>query len=70
MTHCHRELVHAQWKTILDDEFMDAYKHGIVLPCPDGLSRRFYLRVFTYAADYPEKYVILSIHLLSIKSDK
>lgn len=55
MVHCHREIVHAQWKAILDDEFMDAYKHGIVLLCPDGQHRRFYLRIFTYSADYPEK---------------
>lgn len=55
MVHCHRELVHAQWKTILDEEFMDAYKHGVVIQGPDGLYRRFYLRIFTYSADYPEK---------------
>lgn len=55
MVHCHREMVHAQWKAILDDEFMEAYEHGVVLSCPDGLKRRFYLRIFTYSADYPEK---------------
>lgn len=57
MVHCHRELIHAQWKILMDDEFMEAYTHGIVLLCPDGLLRRFYLRIFTYSADYPEKYV-------------
>lgn len=57
MVHCHRELIHAQWRILMDDEFMDAYTHGIVLSCPDGLLRRFYLRIFTYSADYPEKYV-------------
>lgn len=55
MVHCHRELLHAQWKTILDDEFMEAYTNGVVLLCSDGLHRRFYLRIFTYSADYPEK---------------
>lgn len=55
MVHCHRELVHAQWKCILDDEFMEVYNHGVVLSCPDGKNRRFYLRIFTYSADYPEK---------------
>lgn len=59
MVHCQRELVHAQWKCILDDEFMDVYTHGIVLLCPDGKTRRFYLRIFTYSADYPEKYILL-----------
>jgi Plavaka transposase len=55
VTHCQRELFHEQWRVILDDEFMDAYDHGIVVKCPDGVKRRFYPRVFTYSADYPEK---------------
>lgn len=55
-THCHRELFHAQWKDILDDKFLHAYEHGIVLLCGDGLERRLYPRIFTYSADYPEKY--------------
>nr|VWP02335.1 Arf family GTPase [Ganoderma boninense] len=53
--HCHRELFHAQWEVLLDEEFVEAYKHGIVILCPDGVERRFYPRVFSYSADYPEK---------------
>ncbi|RDB27823.1 hypothetical protein Hypma_002119 [Hypsizygus marmoreus] len=52
---CRRESTHAQWRTILDDEFIEAYKHGIVITCIDGLQRRFYPRVFVYSADYQEK---------------
>jgi Plavaka transposase len=59
MAHCHRQLFHEQWKIILDDEFMEAYQHGIVVVCCDGITRRFYPRIFTYSADYPEKYVYL-----------
>jgi hypothetical protein len=55
MTHCHHELVQAQWKVLLDNKFLEAYKHGIVILYCDGIARRFYLRVFTYSADYPEK---------------
>ena len=55
LAHCHREAFHAQWKVILDDEFIGAYKHGIVIVCCDGITRRFYPRLFTYSADYPEK---------------
>lgn len=55
MTHCHRELMHEQWRILLDDEFLDAWQHGIVMMCFDGILRRFYPRIFTYAADYPEK---------------
>jgi hypothetical protein len=57
MAHCHRELFHEQWKIMLDDEFVEACKHGIVIRCCDGIERRFYPRIFTYSADYPEKYV-------------
>jgi hypothetical protein len=55
MAHCHRELFHAQWTIMLDDEFVEACKHGIVIRCCDGVERRFYPRIFTYSADYPEK---------------
>jgi Plavaka transposase len=55
MAHCHREMYHAQWAIILDDEFLEAYQHGIVISCLDGVKRRFYPRIFTYSADYPEK---------------
>ncbi|KAJ3963332.1 hypothetical protein EV361DRAFT_222660 [Lentinula raphanica] len=55
LTHCRRELMHAVWRFLLDDEFLDAWKYGIVIRCHDGVSRRFYPRIFTYSADYPEK---------------
>ncbi|KAF7966593.1 hypothetical protein HWV62_37801 [Athelia sp. TMB] len=55
MTHCRRELFHAQWEILLDDEFLHAYQHGIVIQCSDGVTRRFYPRILTYSADYPEK---------------
>jgi hypothetical protein len=38
MTHCTHELFHAQWKILLDDEFLDAWKHGIVIQCMDAIS--------------------------------
>lgn len=59
MTYCNREAFHAQLSLILDDEFIEAYKHGIVIHCCDGLTRRFYPRVFTHSADYPEKYLLV-----------
>lgn len=57
MTHCHREIYDAQWDIILDEEFLVAYVHGIVIHCCDGIRRRFYPRIFTYSADYREKSV-------------
>lgn len=55
MSHCNREMFHAQWLVILDDEFLEAYEHGIIIKGCDDISRRFYPRIFTYSADYREK---------------
>ncbi|KAH6893803.1 hypothetical protein BKA70DRAFT_1534526 [Coprinopsis sp. MPI-PUGE-AT-0042] len=56
ITHCAREMFHAQWDVLLGDhELLDAMKHGIVIVCLDGVPRRFFPTVFTYSADYPEK---------------
>ncbi|KIK31843.1 hypothetical protein CY34DRAFT_61428, partial [Suillus luteus UH-Slu-Lm8-n1] len=64
LTHCHRELFHEQWNILLDDEFLEAYEHGIVIHCCDGITRRFYPRIFTYSADYPEKVLIATVRNL------
>jgi hypothetical protein len=34
---------------------LEAYKHGIVVECCDSIKHRFYPRILTYSADYPEK---------------
>jgi hypothetical protein len=59
-THCRREFFHEQVKVVFDDKFVEACKRGIVVMCYDGIQRRFYPRIFTYSADYPEKLVNLS----------
>ncbi|KAJ6559288.1 hypothetical protein B0H10DRAFT_2240500 [Mycena sp. CBHHK59/15] len=64
LTHCRRELMHAIWRLILDDEFLHAYEHGIVIECEDGILRRFYPRIFTYSADYPEKILLATVRNL------
>ncbi|KAJ7704598.1 hypothetical protein B0H17DRAFT_921234 [Mycena rosella] len=61
LTHCRRELMHQVWKLMLDDEFIEAYQHGIVIQCLDGVWRRVYPRIFTYSADYPEKVLLATI---------
>ncbi|RDB16223.1 hypothetical protein Hypma_003115 [Hypsizygus marmoreus] len=61
LTHCRRELMHAVWKFLLDDEFIHAYTYGIVIKCHDGIERRVYPRIFTYSADYPEKVLLATI---------
>jgi len=49
--------MHAVWKLILSDDFLQAYKDGILLKSFDGITRRFFPRFLTYSGDYPEKYV-------------
>jgi hypothetical protein len=50
-----RGMVHAAWKLMLTDEFIHAWKHGVLIKCSDGVQRLVFPRIFTYAADYPEK---------------
>ena len=57
ITHLKHDLVQKVWELLLNEEFMEAYKYGIVINCADGVSRRIYPRFFTYSADYPEKCV-------------
>jgi hypothetical protein len=69
MAHCHREMFHEQWKILLDNEFLEAYEHGILIQCCDGIIRRLYPRIFTYSADHPEKLVRLLLFSVSKPSD-
>jgi hypothetical protein len=49
------DLMQQIWLLILDDDFVSAYAHGFLVTCGDGVKRRIFPRIFTYAADYPEK---------------
>ncbi|KAF8150474.1 hypothetical protein K438DRAFT_1988433 [Mycena galopus ATCC 62051] len=49
------------WRLMLDKDFREAYAHGIVIKCFDGIYRRVYPRIFTYSADYPEKVLLATI---------
>ena len=67
LTHCKCELVHAIWKILLDSEFLDAYKNGIVLQC-HGVLHWIFPCIFTYLANYPEKYSkVSSACVMSLK---
>jgi hypothetical protein len=56
ITHCKRELIHAIWRMLLNDSFIEAYANGFLIECADGIQRRFFPRILFYSADYPEKY--------------
>ncbi|KAG8945266.1 hypothetical protein FRC04_001106 [Tulasnella sp. 424] len=64
LQHCKRELFQAVWNAMMDPEFLEAYRHGIVVQCGDGITRRLFPRIFTYSADYPEKVLIATIRNL------
>lgn len=59
LTHLKRDLIHAIYMLLLDDEFIEAYKNGILIRCSDRITRRVFPRFFVYSADYPEKCVCL-----------
>jgi hypothetical protein len=63
LAHLKRDLFHACFREMLDDEFINAYKNGIVVKCNDGVERRLFPCIFTYSADYPEKYVHFQLQL-------
>ena len=55
LTFLKRELVHAIWGLLLNEEFLHAYKSGVIVLCADGIQRQLFPRFFTYSADYPKK---------------
>ena len=48
--------MHAALMLIFDEEFVDACVDGFVVKCADGVTRRVFLWIATYSADYIEKY--------------
>ena len=54
------DLVCQVWLLLLDDDFIKAYRYGLLILCADGILRRVFPRIFIYSADYPEKCVEVS----------
>lgn len=52
---CKSQLIHEIWLLLLNEEFMDAYRHGVLILCADKILRRLFPRFVTYSADYPEQ---------------
>ncbi|KAL1719284.1 hypothetical protein EV715DRAFT_272872 [Schizophyllum commune] len=63
-TYMKRELMQRVWGHLLDDEFVAAYEHGIVVGCADGVLRRSFPRFFTYSSDYLEKILLVCVKSL------
>ena len=53
--HLRRECHNGTVDIMIDEDFLHAYEHGIVIECADGIVRRIFPRFFVYSADYPEK---------------
>ena len=51
--------MHAALMLIFDEDFVDACVNGFVVKCADGVTRRIFLWLATYSADYIEKYNII-----------
>ncbi|KAI0349313.1 hypothetical protein OH77DRAFT_1507530 [Trametes cingulata] len=62
---CKRELMQRIWLLLLDEEFMEAYRNGILVVCGDGVTRRIFPRIMTYSADYPEKILLTTLKPLA-----
>ncbi|EGN92220.1 hypothetical protein SERLA73DRAFT_127673 [Serpula lacrymans var. lacrymans S7.3] len=63
-SHCNCEFTHAQWDILLDNDIIEACKHGIIVECFDRIQHRFYIQFFTYSANYPEKILLLCLRNL------
>ncbi|KAH7919772.1 hypothetical protein BV22DRAFT_1022403, partial [Leucogyrophana mollusca] len=53
-THCKWELFHTIWKLLLNKDFMEVYRHDIVIWCGDGVIWPVFPHFFSYSAHYPE----------------
>ncbi|OSD06437.1 hypothetical protein PYCCODRAFT_1442622 [Trametes coccinea BRFM310] len=58
LTFLKRELMQQVLLLLMDDRFMYAYVHGLVIFCGDDIQRRMFIRFILYAADYPEKILL------------
>ncbi|PBK88273.1 hypothetical protein ARMGADRAFT_1034231 [Armillaria gallica] len=61
LTHLKRELIQAVWCLLLHDEFKEAYQHGLMVECWDGIYRHLFPCFFVYSADYPEKVLMVCL---------
>ena len=55
LTHVKREIMQKVWELLLDNDFVDAYRRGMITECADDVVWRYFPQFFTYSVDYPEK---------------
>ncbi|KAE9384947.1 hypothetical protein BT96DRAFT_841397 [Gymnopus androsaceus JB14] len=64
LTNVQREILQSIYGLIFDNEFMEAYDHGLVLKCANIVQRCLFPCLFTYSVDYIEKILIATICML------
>ena len=50
---------------MLDDDFIEEYRDGMLVDHYDGIRRRMLPRIFIYSTDYPEKYINMLFRQMS-----
>ncbi|KAJ8461909.1 hypothetical protein ONZ51_g11242 [Trametes cubensis] len=65
LTFLKRELMQAVLLLLMDDRFMYAYVHGLVLLCGDEIMRRLFIRFLIHSADYPEKMLLTCLRFFA-----
>ena len=63
LAHIKHKLFHGVWDILLDDDFLNGHRKGWVISCADRVIRRVFPHIFTYSADYPEKYVTHTLQI-------
>ncbi|KAG2074493.1 hypothetical protein BDR04DRAFT_1126810 [Suillus decipiens] len=58
------DLMQAIWGLLFDSKLIEAYKHGIVIQCSDGITQRVFPQFFSYSVYYPEKVLLATIKFL------
>ncbi|KAF9029873.1 hypothetical protein BJ165DRAFT_1359164 [Panaeolus papilionaceus] len=65
LSHLRRELFHAVWQLLLDDDLREAYLNGMDVVFWDQVKRLVFPRFFIYSMDYLEKILFACIKSLS-----
>nr|GAT43813.1 predicted protein [Mycena chlorophos] len=65
LTNLKRDLFHAVWALLIDDEFVDTYINGFAHECLDKAIRRLFPRLPAYMMDYPEKVLAATMKFLA-----
>ncbi|KAF8263216.1 hypothetical protein EI94DRAFT_1807601 [Lactarius quietus] len=64
--HSKRELMHAVWDLLLDEDFVEGSTNGLAIQCSDDIEHVFFLRITTYSTDYLEKVLLSTIKNLGL----